>query len=216
MSSSWSNFFQLVEDIICEANVKSFTTSLRTIDSFCGKIEHCIRNFTRLTDITERAIEDEDDFQPEFVYLKCNLESLLEFLHDVYHMWNAKLTTADSKCNVASLHHAVMSVRSSLPGRPGFFINSDIIFFLRSINFKWIDIAKLMGVSQSTLYRKCSELGIVGGSDNHDHVTYNELLLVVVEVKNEFPEVRERILLCMYNNNINNNDNNTCNRYFTQ
>ena len=131
-------------------------------------------------------------------------------------MWNAKLTTADSKCNVASLHHAVISVRSSLPGRPGLFINSDIVLFLRSINFKWIDIAKLMGVSRSTLYRKCSELGIVGGSDNHDHVTYNELFLVVVELRNEFPEVRERILLCMYNNNINNNDNNTCNRYFTQ
>ena len=71
-----------------------------------------------------------------------------------------------------------------------------------------------MGVSRSTLYRKCSELGIAGGSDNHDHV---ELLPVVVELKNEFPEVRERILLGMYNNNnINNNNNDTCNRYFTQ
>ena len=45
-------------------------------------------------------------------------------------------------------------------GRPSLSIDIDTVVFLRSMNFKWIDIARMMGTSLSTLYRKSKEFGV--------------------------------------------------------
>ena len=45
-------------------------------------------------------------------------------------------------------------------GRPTLSIDIDTVVFLRCMNFKWIDIARMMETSLSTFYRKSKEFGV--------------------------------------------------------
>lgn len=57
-----------------------------------------------------------------------------------------------------------------------------------------MSIAQLLNVSRSTLYRRCKEMGL--GSDADDNrITYNDLLPVVIDIKKDFPDFGERLLL---------------------
>ena len=76
-------------------------------------------------------------------------------------------------------------------GRPCVKISSDTVIFLRSLNFTWVSIAQLLNV---TLYRRCKEMGL--GSDADDNrITYNDLLPVVIDIKKDFSDLGERLLL---------------------
>ena len=48
------------------------------------------------------------------------------------------------------------------PGRPKIFVSKDQIHFLRGFNFSWVQIQSILGISQSSLYRRRSELGLTG------------------------------------------------------
>ena len=50
-----------------------------------------------------------------------------------------------------------MYISNGGPGRPRIVINMEMVELLRSTNFTWDEIAKLVGVSRSTLWRRLSE-----------------------------------------------------------
>ena len=61
------------------------------------------------------------------------------------------------------------------------------------LRFTWVKIAQMYGVSRSTVYRKCKEAGITD-IEKMQRVSYDNLLPVVNEIKNEFPDAGERLL----------------------
>ena len=79
-------------------------------------------------------------------------------------------------------------------GRPSLSIDIDTVVFLRSMNFKWIDIAEMIGISRSTLFRKCKEFGVYD-VEKQLFLSYDDLLPVVQDIKNEFPDIGERLLM---------------------
>ncbi len=72
------------------------------------------------------------------------------------------------------------------PSRPSLVIDFDEVVFLRSIQFTWVDIAHMYGVSPTTIYRKCKEAGILD-LEKQRVFSYQDLLPVVNEIKQEFP-----------------------------
>ncbi len=56
---------------------------------------------------------------------------------------------------------------SARPGRPSLIIGFDEVMFLRSINFSWLNIAQMYGVSRTTIYTKCKEAGILNLEKNN-------------------------------------------------
>ena len=82
---------------------------------------------------------------------------------------------------------------SARPGRPSLIIGFDEVMFLRSINFSWLNIAQMYGVSRTTIYRKCKEAGILNLEKNQ-LASYEDLLPVVREIKEAFPDAGERML----------------------
>ena len=117
------------------------------------------------------------------------MEPLLICLHKEHCKWQDKLTASliVSDDFTTLLPTAVVPVRTNQPGRPSLSLNMDTIVFLRSINFKWIDIAKMLGVSRSTLYRKYKEAGL--SESGNEAVSYNTLLPIVSDIKKQFPDL---------------------------
>ena len=90
----------------------------------------------------------------------------------------------DRESNTACTHLAVFSTSSpehfmiAGPGRPKYKIDEDVLLNLRSIGFKWNEIAQLLLVSRLTIWHRVRELNIVtttGFSDIEDDLLDNIL-----------------------------------------
>lgn len=199
MSDSWIEFFELVCSVIQEADTKGCSTSTRVIESIADKVEHCIRGVTRLDRVAQEEIDQEGFSTGIMIYLHTCMQSLLVILHNEHRKWQDKLANSmvdNTDRNDSLLPDSVVVVHTSLPGRPSLSLDIDTVIFLRNMNFKWTDIAEMMGVSRSTLYRQCTDMEL-----HHPSVkptlTYNELLPVVINIKKEFADMGERLLLGM-------------------
>ena len=88
-----------------------------------------------------------------------------------------------------------MLIRDGRPGRPLIVIDMDQVCELRNIHMSWIQIAALFGVSRTTLYRRCKEVGYVEDESLRRNVSDNELYQIVQEIKEKLPDIGERIAL---------------------
>lgn len=78
-----------------------------------------------------------------------------------------------------------------IKGRPRFLIDQDQLEFLRDMQLSWSEIAKLVGISRMTLYRKRIEMELPNA---FSEIGDNELVALVSAVKTELPESGERIV----------------------
>ena len=79
-------------------------------------------------------------------------------------------------------------------GRPSYNISREQILYLRSLSFHWNVIAKLLGISVMTLYRRRQEFGLV--EDPRTRISDHQLLEIVRQIHNDFPDIGEVLLIC--------------------
>jgi hypothetical protein len=74
------------------------------------------------------------------------------------------------------------------------FVDMDQVCFLRSLGVKWSEIAKLIGVSRMTLYRKRKEAGIENDFQ-YSSLTHEQLKHILLIIRETLPFNGERMLL---------------------
>lgn len=79
---------------------------------------------------------------------------------------------------------------SSGGGRPRISVDREQLEFLRSLHFKWTDIAGILGVSEKTVHRRVLEWNIPTYSSISDH----EVDVIVRRYLEEFPQCGEAML----------------------
>ncbi len=104
----------------------------------------------------------------------------------------AKATT--NQCGMFNDITAVMIITYSGPGRPPVDIDFDDVELLRTLLFTWSDIAKMLGVSRSTLYRKVEEEGL-RPSFSYTNITDAQLDQQIVHIKTDHPNDGERLMI---------------------
>ena len=72
-------------------------------------------------------------------------------------------------------------------GRPSIILSPSQILFLREKHFRWIDIAKLLGISSRTLRRKVVEMGI--DDSNFSAISDDELKNVMRSIQETTPNI---------------------------
>ena len=87
---------------------------------------------------------------------------------------------------------SLVLVRNGLKGRPSVFIDMDRVCTLKEMGFSWTDIAKLLGVSRTTLYHKCKNSGI---SFRKSSLSDMEIDNIVRNVKQSMPHAGERMII---------------------
>ncbi len=164
----------------------------------------CFEDITALLDVCEEQdVSNDRDFIESVIN---QLESAVEFVQHVlpfvnerrdeisevgnnlkllYHVWCRKLQEVGlQRSNTACTHLAVFSTSPpghfmiAGPGRPKYNIDEDVLLNLRSVGFKWKEIAQLLLVSRWTVWRRVQELNLVtrtGCSDIED----NQLDIIV-------------------------------------
>lgn len=125
------------------------------------------------------------------------LRSHLGYL--VNHLQNHVLPELEMKkillpSTTISLMQPATVTRIGLQGRPSLIVDIDQMISLRCIRFKWKDIADLMGVSVRTLHHHRQDFGI-GNNLRFSHISNEELYSQLRQMKEEFPDIGERIAL---------------------
>ena len=101
MVDCWMNFFDLVTHVVREAELKEAgSPNSKTVESICGKLEHCIENVDKLRYLVEDAIgardSAHDDFLTEYDYRHSQLQS--QFLCGIYKTWHSKFEFECASC----------------------------------------------------------------------------------------------------------------------
>lgn len=82
----------------------------------------------------------------------------------------------------------------SEPGRPSVNIDFDDIELLRHLNFTWCNIANILGISRSTIYRRIEEEGLQRNF-TYTNISDAELDHQIKLIKNTHPNDGERLII---------------------
>ena len=94
---------------------------------------------------------------------------------DMQRQWFEYLNS--SHVRTSSSYHAPLA-HSSERGRPKFEISMEQLLYLRSMCFTWTQIAKILGVSLMTIYRRRQALGLIEEpSNSHSNRELHTILL---------------------------------------
>ena len=79
-------------------------------------------------------------------------------------------------------------------GRPRIEVDVEDIEFLRGLRFSWTNVAKVLGISRSTLYRRLEEEGI-SRETHYSDMSDSDLDSLVREIKRAHPNDGERLMI---------------------
>ena len=115
------------------------------IERFHYSINSC--NFVHEA-LTEAAFPVLEDYS-------SNLQKLIECLKGYCQQWINYEAVLESCCGVSVSYRALPEERpnTNYTGRPRYVITKDQLVYLSSLNFKWTEVAAILGVSRMTLYR---------------------------------------------------------------
>ena len=171
------------------------------LEGMLEKIEFCIAGVRRINDVIVDALESFEEDSANYVYLHTEMERLLAHLWNDLRMLVLLIEKQSNTVPVDQFPSGVLAcsatsimIHPHRRGRPNLSIDVETVIFLRSLNFTWANIAESMGISRSTLYRKCKKLGVYD-VESQQFLSYHDLLPVVQDVKQEFPDVGERLLM---------------------
>ena len=128
----------------------------------------------------------------EVAYISDCLERLWACLHQEQKKWWEKLdgTLLDGTTGVQS---DLVTVRTGTPGRPQICIDMEQVHALRGLQMTWTRIATILGVSRTTLYRRCKERGYCDESLQRK-ISDDDLIVAVRDIKSRMPDIGERIV----------------------
>lgn len=146
---------------------------------------------TILTQALTNQLQPSNDGNTLVMHTCSNLRDLKETLQMMLSLWQEHLSQSTSDTSHPHSYTA-SAIRSHPRGRPKFEISKEQLQYLRSMSFTWVQIAKLVGVSCLTIYRRRQEFGIVeipGGN-----ISDQELVHVVQQLKQESPALGQTMV----------------------
>lgn len=123
------------------------------------------------------------------IYYENLLDELLNTLSGVYSYLDGYL---DRMRASDSTSYASPMIRTGQRGRPKFAVTSEQVEYLVSLSFSWFAIAKILGVSRTTLYRRWIELGMLQRGRN---IRNDELFTLLRHMRLEYPNIGEVMVL---------------------
>ena len=96
-------------------------------------------------------------------------------------------------CGIGCACGAVIEVRSPSQGRPRKIINLDFVEFLHNAGYTWIEIAKALMISRTTLWRRLIEANVSFG--NYSDISDSDLDVIVQRYQDAHPHSGQSLLL---------------------
>lgn len=140
--STWRKFFEETASFLDECESSRQAGANENYSEYVlERCDMCIHTCETLSQYLHQRRSSELD------WCKQSLDQLIDCLRSIHCMWEELESNAEARFIGPRL------TSSSGLGRPKFDVSKPQILYLRSLAFKWSEIAALLGISRMTLYR---------------------------------------------------------------
>ena len=157
------------------------------------RLGYCISSLAIVLDYlhpTEELTEDEEE---SIALYQQQLSELLQCIRQISVQWQSHFDQLQINNGVQrDTSFRLSTVSSGGPGQPKFLIRKEQLEYLSSMSFNWTYIAKILGVSRMTIYRRRVEFNLL--IDPSRNVTDAELNSAVHTLRCEHPEIGESMV----------------------
>ena len=160
------------------------------------RLNTCVRTLSALCSCLERSLEVE--FDREIAEVHDNLEELKQCCLSLHILWQSCIDQLDASCTERDLAEENYHTPSQLlqqRGHPRRIIEIEQLKYLRSVNFSWTQISRLLGVSRMTVYCRRKDFGMLDRSSNSVNISNTELCNLLVQMRRQMPNVGETLVL---------------------
>lgn len=190
----WDQFFQEMEAFVCSLDRFYGLANESFTEYAIERLEVCIvgvirlkENFQPVSRSIRMALNSEELQLME--HYKCILTDLVVCLRELARKWSQEW----DRLNIPSTMYTPQSMSASR-GRPKFDIKRNQLEYLEDMSFNWTQIAQILGVSRTTIYRRRLELSM-NTSSPRSNVSDDELELVIRQIHSEAPTLGERMIM---------------------
>lgn len=184
----WGAFFGEIVSFLRQIRMEN--SSQNHLEFYLERLEIIISSTRRIRDVLHSSQVRGADEAAILLHYQRLIDELHMHLNEVYTEVDSALDNYMS--NPATAYRAD-TIENGRRGRPRFDITSNQLTYLASLSFTWIQIARMLGISRMTLYRRRAEFGMLRQVGRT--VRDNELLRLMREMRSEFPEMGEVMVL---------------------
>ena len=186
----WERFFDELAAFIRACDRQSGTANLSFAEYALERIQTSIQSVSSLLHHIENATPNNDTESTVLENYSMKLNELRSCLRELAQQWQ----THTDRCVQLSCtsSYAAPSVASRQRGRPKFDITREQLEFLASMSFTWIQIARMLGVSHMTVYRRRVEFQMVQSVCGT--LSDNELKVLLTSMRKEHPSMGQTMV----------------------
>lgn len=184
----WERYFTELSSFIRLICRHEDSANENFVEFACDRLEMCVGHVSSLihhlqTFLVHDETEAERNVRERYsMYLTELKECLLSMLR----RWLRSFDQVQSS-------YSASSIRTTLRGRPKFQITKQQLEYLRSMSFKWVQIAEIIGVSYMTVLRRRGEFGM--RMMNHGgNMTDAQLMEFIQQLRREMPSLGQTII----------------------
>ena len=184
----WHRFFEELQTFLQTADREANTANLSFCDYVVERLQVAIVSCSTLIDQLSGSTNVDEEERDILDYYRAELSSIVSNLRRVSQEWNHHRDQyEDQRAFTSYSSHLLSNPR----GRPKFDISKEQLEYLRSMNFSWVQIAELLGVSVMTIYRQRQEFGMLGVTGGT--VSDGELRTLLHQMRRDLPNIGETI-----------------------
>ena len=178
---SWSVFFTLLSNLLERAGRDSSELNESKLSFYIAELNSRLSCLMSIVSLINQIQSHEEAVQS----VLQRIESLVEHIsHDLLpQLRDALERSRASPRTVIYCHNLGDSDQAA-----------EQICHLRSLGFTWKEISDLFGISRMTMFRMRSDLGLTDDC-KFSQITDSELKSLVLNIKEEFPDCGERIVM---------------------
>ena len=154
----WSEFFDEISQLMSSSSRRFSSANEDYVDYILEKLSICIRNTSAIKEVVDQEVNGNSAHQLYRIYQVLN--DMVSQLIALRRRWSDCLDSLESRFDHVR-YRAPTDPTIGVAGRPRFHITHDQLEYLRSFSFSWTEIARLLGVSRMTIYRRRVEYGLV-------------------------------------------------------
>ena len=191
MASGWKEFFLEIETLFAEVERRQSCDFVPVLEGLLCRLEYAVKNVLDIRETLKTLVQDNDDDSCNYL---CNhLDLLLSYLLKDSKVLEKKINSLSRNENAVPSPTSLVLIRNGCQGRPKIDVDIDRVYTLREMGFSRISIAKFIGISRTTLYKKCKEANILPCNPNNP--TDIQIDNVIKGIKDSMPHAGERMVM---------------------
>lgn len=160
------------------------------LDFYLERLETVLSSTQRISDVLHSSLSGGANEAAVLQRYRGLTDELLVHLRQVYAHVDGALDSYMSHSTTTAYRAAPIS--SGRRGRPKFDVTENQLAYLSSLSFTWVQIARMLGISRMTLYRRRVNFGMLRRGQT---IRDDQLLHLCREMRLEFPNMGEVMVL---------------------